>query len=198
MSSRVAVVDSGANYASVAGALRRAGADFELVREPEQLAAASHVIVPGVGHAGEALDRLESFGLVDVLPTLTQPVLGICVGMQLMFETCAEADRPCLGVFEGSVTRLSPTPSLRVPHCGWNRLDFERPSPLTRGLDEDDAYVYFVHGYAATADAQTVASAEHGRRISAAVQRDNFFGVQFHPERSARTGRRILENFLAL
>ena len=198
--SRVAVVDSGANFASVRGALARCGADFVLTHDADELRAASHVILPGVGNVADSWSRLEAFGLIDTLRDLTQPVLGICVGMQLMFEHCDEAGHDTLGIFAGRVERLQPTPAERVPHCGWNALTLVGDAPLRHALcDAATEHVYFVHSFAAPVQgAQTVAICEHTTPFSAAVARDNFHGVQFHPERSSRAGAAWLTGFLSL
>lgn len=197
--SRVAVVDSGANFASVRGALARCGADFELTHDADTLRAASHVILPGVGNVADSWARLEAFGLIDTLRALTQPVLGICVGMQLMFEHCDEAGHDTLGIFEGTVRSLEPTPLERVPHCGWNQVEIIGDGPLHRALTEPAfGHVYFVHSYAAPLGAHTLARCTHTAAFSAAVSRDNFHGVQFHPERSARAGQAWLDAFLSL
>ncbi|MEO1573387.1 MAG: imidazole glycerol phosphate synthase subunit HisH [Pseudomonadota bacterium] len=197
--SRVAVVDSGANFASVRGALARCGADFVLTHDPDVLRGASHVILPGVGNVADSWSRLENFGLIDTLRELTQPVLGICVGMQLMFEHSEEAGHDTLGIFEGSVARLAPTPRERVPHCGWNTLEITGSGPLADALsDAARGHVYFVHSFAAPPGPHTLARCTHTAPFSAAVARDNFHGVQFHPERSARAGKAWLEAFLSL
>jgi glutamine amidotransferase len=157
------------------------------------------VILPGVGNVGDTWARLQRFDLIDTLRSLTQPVLGICVGMQIMFEHCDEAGIDTLGLFEGRVRRLAPAPGRRVPHCGWNRIELARATPLTRAMPEAASdYVYFVHSFAAGVGPQTVATADHGTRFAAAVARDNFHGVQFHPERSADPGRAWLAGFLRL
>ncbi|MFK7886748.1 MAG: imidazole glycerol phosphate synthase subunit HisH [Gammaproteobacteria bacterium] len=197
--SRVAVVDSGANFASVRGALARCGADFELTHERAVLENASHVILPGVGNVADSWSRLEEFDLLDTIRSLTQPVLGICVGMQLMFEHCDEAGHDTLGIFSGRVSRMVPGAAQRVPHCGWNQLQVHDTSPLTAQLSEQrDAYVYFVHSYSAPVTDQTLAICTHGLEFSAAARRDNFYGVQFHPERSSKAGEAWLKAFLSL
>ena len=194
----VAIVDSGgANIASLRFALERIGAAAQLTCDPLELRAAPRVILPGVGAAGDAMQRLQAQGLAKLIASLTQPVLGICLGMQLLFESSAENDVTCLGLIPGRVQRLEAHPDRPVPHMGWNQLRLSRASPLTKGIADGD-YVYFVHSYAAGVGAGTLATCEYGGEFSAVVQRDNFFGTQFHPERSATTGRRLLANFLAL
>jgi glutamine amidotransferase len=199
VSARLALIDSGvANLGSVLAALARLGIAAELTTDAATVRAASHVILPGVGAAAPAMRRLRETGLDRVIPTLTQPVLGICLGMQLLFEHTAEGEVDCLGVIPGRLDRLDPAVCGRVPHMGWNRLEIERASPLTAGYGAEP-YAYFVHSYAAPVTDATLASVVHGgARFSAIVQRGNFHGAQFHPERSASVGARLLGNFAAL
>lgn len=194
----VAIVDSGANYASVCGALRRCGASFELTHDAVTLRRARRVILPGVGNVGDTWARLESFDLPDTLRALTQPVLGICVGMQVMFDHCEEADVDTLGIFRGRVRPLPAARGIRVPHCGWNQVNVINDSPLTRSAAAVSNYAYFVHSYAAAVDTHTLAVTEHGNKFSAAVVHNNFYGLQFHPERSATLGHAWLQAFLKL
>jgi glutamine amidotransferase len=140
--------------------------------------------------------RLRVAGLVDVICNLQQPVLGVCLGMQLLFEHSEEGDTACLGVFPGRVRRIQGSAKLRVPHMGWNRLRVRRDDSVFSGID-DGAYAYFVHGYAAPKGEATIATVAHGGEWSAIVRRGNFVGMQFHPERSAAVGARLLGNFLA-
>jgi len=196
--SPVAIVDSGgANIASLCFAFERLGVAARLTSDPLELRAAARVILPGVGAAGDAMHRLQTLGLADLLPALTQPVLGICLGMQLLYESSAEDDARCLGVIPGRVGRLEAAPGRPVPHMGWNRLSLGRASDLTAGLGDGD-YVYFVHSYAVAARDTDLATCQYGEPFAAIVQHGNFFGMQFHPERSAGVGRRLLANFLAL
>lgn len=198
MSTRnVVLVDSGgANLGSVQAALARLGVDAPVTGHWPTISAASHVILPGVGAAGPAMERLAKHGLVDKLPTLRQPVLGVCVGMQLLFEASDEGAIACLGILPGRVRKLSAAPGLRIPHMGWNQLQAVTAHPVNAGLDQ--AYSYFVHSFAADVSALTLASCVHGQAFSALVGRDNFIGAQFHPERSAAAGARLLSNFLEL
>jgi glutamine amidotransferase len=140
--------------------------------------------------------KLEAYGLVDVLRDLSQPVLGVCLGMQLLFELSEEGNTPCLGVISGTVRRILATSERRVPHMGWNRLDVIRDDTLVRELPVD-AHAYFVHGYAACTGPQTLASTDYGTSLAAIVRERNFCGMQFHPERSAAVGARLLGNFLS-
>lgn len=194
----VAIVDSGANYASVCGALERLGASYFVTNHPDALRTAERVILPGVGDVGDTWRRLEEYGLTQVLRDLSQPLLGICVGMQVMFEYCEEADLNGLGLFKGAVTRLPGNPGVRVPHCGWNQIEVDKQCALTAPFDASAApYAYFVHSYAAAPGEHTVATSRHGIDFSSIVARGNVYGVQFHPERSAATGRALMAAFLA-
>ena len=194
----VAVIDSGgANLASLEFALERLGAQAHVTSDAAEIAAAPRVILPGVGSARDAMQRLRSAGLATRLPALTQPVLGICLGMQLLFQRSEEGPADCLGILPGAVQRLDPRPALPVPHMGWNRLGLVREDPLLEGLAGSE-YLYFVHGYAAPVSAVTVATATYGVEMAAVVRQGNFWGTQFHPERSARPGARILANFLRI
>ena len=179
----IAVVDyDTGNLRSVAEALRRAGAEFRLTSDQRLLREAERVILPGVGEASSAMQRLRERGLDRVIPSLAQPVLGICIGMQLM---CRVRRLPAAAPDGGRI---------KVPHVGWDTLSGLR-SPLFDGLDEG-AYVYYVHSFAAEPCAETVAVTDYGGPFSAALACGNFFGVQFHPEKSGETGARILRNFL--
>ncbi len=195
---RVVLVDSGgANIGSVRAALARLGVDAPLTTDAEAVRRATHVILPGVGAAANAMARLRDTGLDRLIPALTQPVLGVCVGMQILYERSDEGDTPGLGVLPGVVRRLEPARCGRVPHLGWNRLEQRRASPLLDGW-ADGVYAYFVHGYAAAADDHALATCDYGGPIAAVVGQRNFHGVQFHPERSAAAGARLLARFLEL
>ncbi|MEI7038171.1 imidazole glycerol phosphate synthase subunit HisH [Fulvimonas yonginensis] len=193
----VLVDAGGTNIGSVRYALQRLGVEAPLTADPQLIRSAGKVILPGVGAAGPAMARLRALGLVELLRGLIQPVLGVCLGMQLLCAHSEEGDTDCLGLFPATVRRLAPSPGLRVPHMGWNRLCAVRPHPLLHGL-ADDAQAYFVHSYAVPVGDDTLASAEHGQAFSAVIGRGNFFGMQFHPERSAAVGARLLRNFLSL
>lgn len=196
--SETAIIDSGgANLASLLYALERLGARARVTQDPRAIAGAPRVILPGVGAAGDAMKRLQGAGLHQLLPSLQQPFLGICLGMQLLFERSDEGATAGLGVLPGTVRRLHPQPRLPVPHMGWNQLARLRDDPLLEGVREQD-YVYFVHSYAAPVADSTVAHTEYGGPLCAVVRRGNFCGTQFHPERSGKTGARILANFLGL
>ncbi len=195
---RVAIVDhGGGNVASVRFALERLGVAASLTADPGEIAGASHVILPGVGAASVAMERLAATGLDRLLPTLTQPLLGICLGMQLLFDASEEGSTACLGLIKGVGRRFTAAPGRPVPHMGWNRLESLSPSPLLQGI-EPGSYVYFVHSYALAVGPDTVATTNYGGAFAAVVSRGNVHGVQWHPERSAAPGARLFENFLAL
>jgi glutamine amidotransferase len=191
------VGSGGANIASLRFALERLGASATLTTDARQLSEASHVILPGVGAAADAMARLRALGLADAIRGLRQPVLGICLGMQLLGEASDEDDVACLGLIPERARRLPAEPGLAVPHMGWNAIDIRRECPLLAGIP-DGAYFYFIHSYALPCDDTTVAGASHGAAFSAIAQKDNFYATQFHPERSAAHGAQLLANFLAL
>ena len=195
---RLAIIDSGgANIASLQFAVERLGLPSDLTTDPAVLEDASHIILPGVGAAADCMARLRNAGIVDTIRKLRQPVLGICVGMQLLFESSEEGNVSCLGLLPGRVRRFETRPDLPVPHMGWNQLEFKETSPLLQDIAQGD-YVYFVHSYAAPVSELTLATASYGEPFTAIVQRDNVYGVQFHPERSARVGAQLIQNFLRL
>ena len=192
------IIDSGgANLASLQFALRRLGAKTHVTADIAEIRAAPRVVLPGVGSAGDAMARLSRSGLAELLPKLTQPVLGICLGMQLLFRRSDEGDTECLGILPEAVTKLQPASARPVPHMGWNQLAPLRNDPLIEGVVRDD-YVYFVHSFAAPVSEVTLASVDYGGPLSAIVRQGNFWGTQFHPERSAEVGARVLANFLRL
>ena len=193
----IAVVDyKGGNVQSVLFALERLGAQPILTADPDVLRRADKVLFPGEGEASSAMAALREAGLDKVLPTLTQPFLGICLGMQLLGLHSEENDTPLLGLLPFTVRRFTPDADHKVPHMGWNNL-LALQGPLFTGLTEAD-HVYFVHSYYAPVGAYTMAQASHPAPFSAAVQHGNFHGVQFHTEKSGAVGTRILSNFLAL
>lgn len=193
----VVLIDSGgANIGSVRYALERLGVSAELTADAERIKRADRVILPGVGAAGPGMARLHELALVDVVRGLTQPLLGVCLGMQLLFEASEECDAPCLGLLPGTVRKLAGSEGIRVPHMGWNSLKPLRDDPLLDGIDAG-GQAYFVHGYAAPVSEDALATAKHGSEFAAVVRRGNRWGAQFHPERSASIGARLLENFLS-
>jgi glutamine amidotransferase len=191
----VAVVNSGgANISSVIHALHRLGVEPHFTADANVIRKAERVILPGVGAAGRAMDVLRSHGLTEVIRNLTQPVLGICLGMQLLFESSAEDDARLLGLIHARLERLPDEEGLRVPHMGWNAISNQRPDSLTDRLD--GKWFYFVHSYAAPIGDWTLSASTHGVAFSAIVRRNNFYGAQFHPERSAQAGAELLHGFL--
>jgi imidazole glycerol-phosphate synthase subunit HisH len=195
---RLAIIDSGgANIASLQFAVQRLGVESDLTTDPARLRDATHVLLPGVGAAADCMGRLQSAGLVDTIRSLRQPMLGICVGMQLLFESSEEGEVDCLGLLPGRVRRFVQKEDRPVPHMGWNQLEFKQRSPLLNDIASGD-YVYFVHSYAAPVSELTLAATSYGDEFSAVVQRGNIYGAQFHPERSAKVGAQLLTNFLQL
>lgn len=193
----VIIASGGANIASLQFALQRLGASSAVSANARKIRGASHVILPGVGAAADAMNRLRQRNLDQLIPSLKQPVLGICLGMQLLFEASDEGQAQCLGVIPGHASRFPQKDGYPVPHMGWNTLSIERPNPLLAGVQQD-AYAYFVHSYALHPSPATIASSDYGQPFSACVQWRNFFGAQFHPERSSQVGARLLQNFLEL
>jgi glutamine amidotransferase len=194
----VVIIESGgANIASLQFALQRLGAASCVSALPERIRSASHVILPGVGAAADAMSRLCRDQLDGVIPSLRQPVLGICLGMQLLFEESEEGRARCLGILSGRATRFAAAAGRPVPHMGWNTLSNVRPNALLEGVHDGD-HAYFVHSYALGLSAATTASCDYGGPFSACVQSGNFYGTQFHPERSSQVGARLLQNFLNL
>ncbi|MGH8250540.1 MAG: imidazole glycerol phosphate synthase subunit HisH [Steroidobacteraceae bacterium] len=191
------VANGGANVASLRFALGRISVEPEVSADPRVIRAATHVFLPGVGAARDAMRRLAAAGLCDVIPRLTQPVLGICLGMQLLYAWSEEQETACLGVFPGFVRRLERRPGIAVPHIGWNRLRTVRAHSLIDDIHPGE-FAYFVHSFAIAHGPETIAVSEHGAEFAAVVSRENFQGVQFHPERSARAGARLLANFMGL
>jgi glutamine amidotransferase len=193
----VIIASGGANIASLQFALQRLGTTSAVSANARTIRQASHLILPGVGAAAHAMTLLRQTNLDSLIPSLQQPVLGICLGMQLLFEASEEGEAQCLGIIPGRAARLHCDPAHPVPHMGWNTLKIDRPGELLDGLQQDD-YAYFVHSYALPRSPATIASSDYGCSFSACVQWRNFFGAQFHPERSAKVGARLLRNFLSL
>ena len=194
----IAIIDYDAgNIRSVGNALQRLGAEYELTPDPARIRAADKVILPGVGNAAQAMAALRSRGLCEVVRSLRRPVLGICVGMQLMCRDSEEGPVQGLGIFDAHVRRFADAPGAKVPHMGWNALG-NLDGKLFKGLHGGDC-VYFVHSYFAGTGPDTVATCRHGEQLfSAALKYENFYGTQFHPEKSGSAGAAILRNFLEL
>lgn len=193
----VIIAGGGANIASLQFALQRLGTTSAVSANARKIRKASHVILPGVGAAAHAVSRLRQQNLDALIPSLQQPVLGICLGMHLLFEASEEGEAQCLGIIPGRAALLPYDAQRPVPHMGWNTLKIDRAGGLLDGLQQDD-YAYFVHSYALPPCPAMTASCEYGLSFSACVQWRNFFGVQFHPERSAKVGAQLLRNFLSL
>lgn len=191
----IALIDYGAgNIRSVQNALKRLGVESILTNRPDELRSAEKVIFPGVGEASFAMNQLREKALDQLIPSLTQPVLGICLGMQLLCTSSEEGDTQALGIFDTAVREFEPV--LNVPHTGWNSC-LIKSSPLLDGISSHDDF-YFVHSYYAELCANTIATCDYIQPFSAALQKDNFFGVQFHPEKSAEIGAKLIQNFLSL
>ena len=200
----VAIIDYDAgNIRSVEKAVRYLGKEVTVTSEPEEILAADRVILPGVGAFGDAMKRLHAMGLVEVIRQAADrgtPFLGICLGLQLLFEKSEESPGvPGLCLLQGEILRLPELPGLKVPHIGWNSLKYPNPGRLFRGIPED-SYVYFVHSYYLKAQDEGIVTAttEYGTLVHASVESGNLFACQFHPEKSSETGLTILENFLSI
>ena len=192
---KVAIIDYGAgNIQSLQFALNRLGVQGFLTADVDQLQTADKVIFPGVGEASSAMRKLNASGLQHLLPTLSQPVLGICLGMQLMCNSTEEGMTQGLGIFDVAVKRFSA--KVKVPQMGWNTISNTK-GPLFDGID-DKEYMYLVHSYFAPSCSNTIAETNYDGAYSTALQKDNFYGVQFHPEKSSKAGSQLLQNFLSI
>lgn len=195
---RVGVVDLGcANLASVRFALERLGAACDILRSPDEVEAAERLILPGVGAASYAAARLDALNLREALVGFARPLMGICLGMQLLFDRSEEGDARGLGLLPGVVRKRKPAPGEAWPHMGWSRVRKSRTDGRLFDGVADGSYFYFVHGYGAGLDATTAGEAEFGGPFAAAVERGRLYGCQFHPERSGEAGARVLDNFLS-
>jgi len=193
----VVIIDTGcANITSVRCAFERLSNNVIVSRDTSIIKQASHVVLPGVGTAGAAMDKLGKLDLIGFIQSLTQPVLGICLGMQLLTNASDEREVDCLKIIDTKVTPLIKVESLPLPHMGWNKLT-DLTAPLFNDIP-DDSYVYFVHSFAVPLGDFTAAQSHYGQSFSAAITQGNFYGVQFHPERSGKVGAQILKNFLAI
>jgi glutamine amidotransferase len=194
----ITIIDSGgANIASIQFALNRLGAVAKLSTDVKVIKQSSHVVLPGVGSAERGMLHLANYSLIEVIQSLTQPVLGICLGMQLLYDFSEEGNVECLKIISGNVKKISNENICIVPHMGWNKLNIVNENRLLKNIP-DKAYVYFVHSYIANVGDCTTATACYGNTFSASIQYKNFYGVQFHPERSGEVGSMMLKNFLSL
>lgn len=209
----IAIVDyNSGNLRSVENAVRALGRECVVTDDPALIRSASHVLLPGVGEASKAMEELRHRGLDVLIPTLTRPVLGICIGLQLMCLSSEEGNAKCMGVFPTKVTKFRDEPGIKIPHMGWNTIEIAsitpKPgddkvvpilsSPLFAGIPTG-SFVYFVHSYAPEPCEGMIAATGYGSRsFASAICKDNFFGTQFHPEKSGPVGRKILSNFLSL
>lgn len=193
----IAIVDyNTGNLRSVENALRRLDADYRLTACADEIRRADRVLLPGVGNASEAMRQLRERGLVEVIHSLRRPVLGICVGLQVMCRDTEEGGAACMGIFDAHVRRFRPAAEAKVPHVGWNTLA-NMEKALFKGISSGE-HVYYVHSYYAALCPDTIATTRHGILFSAALKYENFYATQFHPEKSGDTGERILRNFLEL
>ena len=193
----IAIIDyKMGNLRSVENALKRLGAEFVVTSDADVIRSADRVLMPGVGNAAEAMENLRKADLVDVIRSLRRPVLGICVGMQVMCRHSEEGDAKCLGIFDARVKRFVPTAEEKVPHMGWNSIG-NLESKLFKDIKGGEM-VYYVHSYYPELCPDTIATTRHGVMFSAALKYENFYGTQFHPEKSGDVGERIIANFLKL
>lgn len=187
----------GTNIASIQFALERLGHQSVHTANAAEIKAATHVILPGVGSAPQAMSQLKEYQLINTIRELQQPVLGICIGMQILFDHSMEGDVACLGILSGTIVGIPQQQNLTIPHMGWNQLQMQKNSPLLKDI-ENNSHVYYVHSYAAPINDYTIASTCYGNNFTAMVQHNNFYGMQFHPEKSGQTGEIILRNFINL
>ncbi len=193
---QVAIIDSGgANIASLLYAFARLQIDAALTSDAKAIQSADRVLLPGVGAAKNAMTRLSDAGLVDVIRQLTQPVLGICLGMQLLCDGSEEEDVECLGIIPGTAGKLPVAVDFPVPNMGWCATNFRADDPALNGI-EDGSFFYYLHSYALPVTQNTIATAEHSNEFSSMTRHNNFLGAQFHPERSSSAGAQLLRNFL--
>lgn len=194
----IAIIDGcGANINSIQFALARLGAEFQVTKDKEKINAASHVILSGVGSANAAMENLSRDNLIPLIKNLKQPVLGICLGMQLLFDTSEENNTEMLGIIPGEVKALPKSVEYKIPHMGWNNLQKIKKNKLLRGINQK-SFFYFVHGFAVEQTDSALAYSNYSKDFVSVVGQDNFFGVQFHPEKSAQSGKKLLSNFLRM
>lgn len=194
---KVVIVDTGcANLSSVKYAIERLGYKPQISFEPRIVLSADKLFLPGVGSATAAMQKLTERHLIALIKACTQPVLGICLGMQILARHSAEGDVDTLNIIDENVIAL-PNYDLPLPHMGWNQVTYQTANPLFRDIEQND-YFYFVHGYALPLCSSTIAQTDYGESFTSAVQKNNFYGVQFHPERSGLAGMTLLKNFLEM
>jgi len=195
---QVAIIDSiGSNLASLKFALDRIKVNFIVTNEVKQIRNSSHIILPGVGAARNAMNKLSQHEIIETITTLSQPTLGICLGMQIFMEHSEEDDTSCLGVFGDSCKLFENQENYPVPHMGWNTIELESSSNLSTGINSG-THFYFVHSYYVPLNSQTIASTTYSKKFSSIIQKDNFVGTQFHPEKSGEQGSILLKNFTNL
>ena len=194
----IAIVNAGgSNISSLTFALDRIKASYITTNQIAQIEDSSHVILPGVGAANDAMDKLKKSNLIEVVRNLKQPTLGICLGMQLLLDHSMENNVNCLSIIEGRCKAFSQQDKHPVPHMGWNNVNFNKPSPLTEDLDNDD-YFYFVHSYYAPITNSSIGVTDYSESFASIIQKDNFYGTQFHPEKSSDQGSKLLRTFINL
>jgi glutamine amidotransferase len=196
--SSIAIVNAGgSNISSLTFALDRIKASYITTNQIAQIEDSSHVILPGVGAANDAMDKLKKSNLIEVVRNLKQPTLGICLGMQLLLDHSMENNVNCLSIIEGRCKAFSQQDKCPVPHMGWNNVNFNKASPLTEDLDNDD-YFYFVHSYYAPITNSSIGITDYSESFASIIQKDNFYGTQFHPEKSSDQGSKLLRTFINL
>lgn len=189
----IAILDSGAaNVRSVENALKRLSVEYIISDDISELSQADKIIFPGVGHATEIMKNLRTKNLINFIKSWTNPFLGICLGMQVLFDSSAEGETECLGIIPGQVEKFSSDLGVKVPQIGWNKIQIDNNDLATND------FFYFVHSYFVPVNSFTTATSEYGQDFSAMVQKDNFYGVQFHPEKSGATGEQLLKKFCEL
>lgn len=193
----IAIIDYNAgNLASVANALDKLNVKYFIAKKQTDLKKADKIIFPGVGHANTAMKNLEKLNLVNVLKNWDKPFLGICLGMQLMCEQSEEGNTKCLEIIKTKVKKFTDK-TLKIPHMGWNDVDFEKGNLLFKGI-KNNSYFYFVHSYFVPINKNTIGKTKYNKNFSAAINYKNFYGLQFHPEKSGKVGLKILKNFVKL
>lgn len=194
---KIAIIDYGAsNLQSVANALKTLGRSFEIINEPKKLVGFDKVILPGVGAANSAMEKLKESGFAEILPKLRVPTLGVCLGLQLFADFSSEGNTKCLSIVPGEVKKFKT--ELKVPHMGWNKVEFIKKSPLISGIP-NNSFFYFVHSYyLETEDEFVIGKTAYGINFPAIIQKNNFYAVQFHPEKSGSLGLKLLANFCDL